>query len=122
MNYSVSEVVKKESNLLASKVRQDNFVIASDKRGSELSTERFSDILDNWISNSKDLSFIIGGPDGLSKVTLKRVISVGLCPTLPFPHSIVPVLALEQIYRGVVYNPEPSFIINNLMKNLQDLS
>ena len=60
-NYSVSEVVKKESNLLASKVRQDNFVIALDKGGSELSTERFKVHFDNWISNSKDLSFIIGG-------------------------------------------------------------
>ena len=98
-NYSVSEVVKKESNLLASKVRQDNFVIALDKGGSELSTERFKVHFDNWISNSKDLSLIIGGPDGLSNALIEKSDFCWSLSNLTFPHSIVPVLALEQIYR-----------------------
>lgn len=98
-NYNVQDVVEKESNLLQSKVKKNEFVIALDKEGLSMSTEKLRFHFDNWISSSKDLSIIIGGPDGLSQNLIKRCdFCLSLSP-LTFPHSIVPVLALEQIYR-----------------------
>ena len=98
-NYSALDVVEKESNLLQSKVKKNEFVIALDKEGVSLSTEKLRFQLDNWISSSKDISIIIGGPDGLSQKLIKQSDFCWSLSQLTFPHSIVPVIVLEQIYR-----------------------
>ena len=98
-NYNVLDVVEKESNLLQSKVKKNEFVIALDKEGLNMSTEKLRFQFDNWISSSKDLSIIIGGPDGLSQNLIKQCDFFWSLSQLTFPHSIVPVLVLEQIYR-----------------------
>ena len=98
-NYNVLDVVEKESNLLQSKVKKNEFVIALDKEGVSLSTEKLRFQFDNWISSSKDISIIIGGPDGLSQKLIKQCDFCWSLSKLTFPHSIVPVIVLEQIYR-----------------------
>ena len=98
-NYNALDVVEKESNLLQSKVKKNEFVIALDKEGVSLSTEKLRFYFDNWISSSKDISVIIGGPDGLSQKLIKQSDFCWSLSQLTFPHSIVPVIVLEQIYR-----------------------
>ena len=98
-NYNALDVVEKESNLLQSKVKKNEFVIALDKEGMSLSTETLRFQFDNWISSSKDISIIIGGPDGLSQKLIKQRDFCWSLSQLTFPHSIVPVIVLEQIYR-----------------------
>ena len=98
-NYNALDVVEKESNLLQSKVKKNEFVIALDKEGMSLSTETLRFQFDNWISSSKDISIIIGGPDGLSQKLIKQSDFCWSLSQLTFPHSIVPVIVLEQIYR-----------------------
>ena len=98
-NYNVSQVVKKESALLSSKIKKNDFVITLDKEGISLNTEKLRSKFEYWISSSSDLSIIIGGPDGLSKDLIKQSDFCLSLSQLTFPHSIVPVLALEQIYR-----------------------
>ena len=98
-NYKALDVVEKESNLLQSKVKKNEFVIALDKEGLSLNTEKLRFQFDNWISSSKDISIIIGGPDGLSQKLIKQSDFCWSLSQLTFPHSIVPVIVLEQIYR-----------------------
>ena len=98
-NYNALDVVEKESNLLQSKVKKNEFVIALDKEGMSLSTETLRFQFDNWISSSKDISIIIGGPDGLSQKLIKQSDFCWSLSQLTFPHSIVPIIVLEQIYR-----------------------
>ena len=99
-NYKALDVVEKESNLLQSKVKKNEFVIALDKEGVSLNTEKLRFQFDNWISSSKDISIIIGGPDGLSQKLIKQSDFCWSLSQLTFPHSIVPVIVLEQIYRA----------------------
>ena len=98
-NYNVLDVVEKESNLLQSKIKKHEFVIALDKEGISLSSEKLRFQFDNWISSSKDISIIIGGPDGLSQKLIRQSDFCWSLSQLTFPHSIVPVIAVEQIYR-----------------------
>jgi len=85
--------------LLSSKLKKDDFVITLDKEGQSLSTEKLRFHFDNWISNAKDLSIIVGGPDGLGKELIHQSNFCLSLSKLTFPHAIVPVMALEQIYR-----------------------
>ena len=98
-NYNVLDVVEKESNLLQSKIKKHEFVIALDREGMSLSSEKLRFQFDNWISSSKDISIIIGGPDGLSQKLIRQSDFCWSLSQLTFPHSIVPVIVLEQIYR-----------------------
>ena len=98
-NYNVLDVVERESNLLQSKIKKHEFVIALDKEGMSLSSEKLRFQFDNWISSSKDISIIIGGPDGLSQKLIRQSDFCWSLSQLTFPHSIVPVIVVEQIYR-----------------------
>ena len=98
-NYNHSAIVEKESELLFSKIKKKDFVITLDKQGMELSTEKLRVQFDNWVSSSRDISMIIGGPDGLSKNLLKKSDFCWSLSDLTFPHSFVPILIIEQLYR-----------------------
>ncbi|GIR87949.1 MAG: ribosomal RNA large subunit methyltransferase H [Gammaproteobacteria bacterium] len=99
-NYSVAEVVQKESALLKKKIKEHDFVIALDKEGINLDTEKLKSNFENWIASSKDVSFVIGGPDGLSYELIEESNFCWSLSQLTFPHAVVPILVLEQIYRA----------------------
>jgi len=99
-NYSVAEVVQKESALLKKKIKEHDFVIALDKEGINLDTEKLKSNFENWIASSKDVTFVIGGPDGLSNELTEESNFCWSLSQLTFPHAVVPILVLEQIYRA----------------------
>ena len=99
-NYSVSEVVQKESALLKKKIKEHDFVVALDKEGINLDTEKLKSNFENWIASSKDVTFVIGGPDGLSYELIEESNFCWSLSQLTFPHAVVPILVLEQIYRA----------------------
>ena len=99
-NYSVSEVVQKESALLKKKIKEHDFVVALDKEGINLDTEKLKSKFENWIARSKDVTFVIGGPDGLSNELTEESNFCWSLSQLTFPHAVVPILVLEQIYRA----------------------
>ena len=98
-NYNPYEIVEKESELLFSRVKERDLVIALDREGMELNTSKLRIQFDNWVSGSRNISLIIGGPDGLSKNLLNRSDFCWSLSGLTFPHSLVPILIIEQLYR-----------------------
>ena len=52
-----------------------------------------------WVTSSKDISFLIGGPEGLSEDCLNSSNEIWSLSPLTFPHSIVPIILIEQLYR-----------------------
>ena len=98
-NYNSTEIVEKESQILFSKVKEKDLCITLDRKGKELNTDKLRFKFDDWTSSSRNISFIIGGPDGLSEDLLKKSNFCWSLSELTFPHSIVPVLIIEQLYR-----------------------
>jgi len=81
--------------------RADSFVVSLDMRGKMLSSEEFSKTLEQWETRSRgNLSFVIGGSLGLSKEVLSRSDYVLSFSKLTFPHQLMRVVLLEQIYRA----------------------
>ena len=105
-NYSIKEVIKKESQLINSKISYKDFVIAWDGSGEQISSEAFSKlILQNREINN--ISFIIGGSFGLSSNILKRSNQILSASLFTFPHKLFRLIIVEQIYRAHT-------IINNM--------
>ena len=99
-NYDIATAIKKEGEILLSNTKKQDLVISLDKEGKSLDTLKLKDNFENWLSFSKDISFLIGGPDGLSSDCIKQSHLSWSLSDLTFPHSLVPIIIIEQIYRA----------------------
>lgn len=79
----------------------NSYVIVLDLKGKMLSSEELScSIKDITLSGKSDIFFIIGGSLGLSPQVLNRA-DLKLCfSKMTFPHQLMRVFLLEQIYRS----------------------
>ena len=93
------KIINKESSKLISSVKDGEIIISLDKQGTSWSTLELKKKFDEWLSSSTNVSFIIGGPDGLNSKCLNLSNEVWSLSSLTFPHSIVPVIVIEQLYR-----------------------
>ena len=91
-----------ESIALANLIPEGAVVVLLDERGENTDSARFATMVSQWRAENRPAAvFIIGGADGLSpgltdKASLK--LSFG---TATWPHQLVRVMLLEQIYRAV---------------------
>ncbi len=74
--------------------------IALDSRGTQWDTEELADKLGGWLQEGRDLGFLIGGPEGLAPACLQRAEIHWSLSRLTFPHPLVRILVVEQIYRA----------------------
>jgi len=90
-----------ESIALANIIPKDAASVLLDPRGEALDSNSFTKRLRGWNDGGRDVAFVIGGPDGLAP-TLSDQADLHLAfGTLTWPHQLVRILLLEQIYRSV---------------------
>ncbi len=75
-------------------------VVVLDERGSEMSSIGLAEKLSSWQALGRDLSFVIGGPDGVSKAITERADFRWALSRLTLPHGLARVLLVEQLYRA----------------------
>ena len=78
----------------------DDYVVALDERGKLKSSAELARWLNERIHDGRDVSFLIGGPDGLGPEILKSASWRWSLSSLTFPHALVRVLLAEQLYRA----------------------
>lgn len=97
----ILKVIEDEGQKLKAKVKQDDFVIALDVAGQNIDNHQYVTMIDKAKNNGySTFTFIIGGSYGLSK-QLKGIAHLNWSfSQLVFPHQLMRLLLLEQIYRG----------------------
>jgi len=79
----------------------DAYNIALDVRGKRLSSEGFAALLEDLgVSGRSRVRFLIGGADGLSTETLDSADLRLSFSDMTFPHQLMRVILLEQLYRA----------------------
>lgn len=79
----------------------DSYVIALDVKGKQLSSEQLSEKIENLaLEGQSTVDFIIGGSLGLSEAVRKRADFRLSFSAMTFPHQMMRVILLEQIYRA----------------------
>ena len=79
----------------------DSYVIALDVKGKQLSSEQLSEKIENLALEGRSTAdFIIGGSLGLSEAVRKRADFRLSFSAMTFPHQMMRVILLEQIYRA----------------------
>ncbi|MGB9365033.1 MAG: 23S rRNA (pseudouridine(1915)-N(3))-methyltransferase RlmH [Xanthobacteraceae bacterium] len=90
-----------ESIALANIIPERAATVLLDPRGEALDSNGFVKRLRGWNDSGRDAAFVIGGPDGLAP-TLSENATLHLAfGALTWPHQLVRVMLLEQIYRAI---------------------
>jgi 23S rRNA (pseudouridine1915-N3)-methyltransferase len=98
---SPRKAVEAEARKLLTALRPDEWVVALEERGTEMSTRELADWLGGRMREGRDLAFLIGGPDGFAaEVPARSDMSLSLS-RLTLPHALVRVVLAEQLYRAV---------------------
>ena len=76
------------------------FVVVLDERGKLLTSPEISEILSKQFVNSREVVLVIGGAFGVSEEVRARADLVWSFSKLVFPHQLMRVMLVEQIYRA----------------------
>lgn len=100
------KIVKdKEGERILSKISPDAHVIALAIEGKMKSSEELADNMDRLATYGKSkVTFIIGGSLGLSDTVLKRADEKLSFSRMTFPHQLMRLILLEQVYRAFRIN------------------
>ena len=97
---SINQIIEAEGTNFLEKIADRETLIVLDQRGRSISTNEFSNWMQDWIDNAIDPIFGIGGPDGFSESVLNRADKILSLSSMTLPHSLVPVILAEQLYRS----------------------
>jgi len=99
---SMSEQIKKEAELISSKLLKGDHLILLDERGKRCTSIEFSELLDALLqSSAKRIVFVVGGPYGLHDSLRSSARLLLSLSDLTFSHQLVRLLFVEQLYRGL---------------------
>ena len=93
-------VLEKEGEAILSKIPKNSFVISMCIEGDQLSSEQLADKIKYLSMEYSHITFIIGGSLGLADVIKVRSDLRLSFSEMTFPHQLMRVILLEQIYRG----------------------
>ena len=92
--------IKTEATEILKKIDNKDYIITMEIEGKELSSKDLSNLIDKTFITNPNITFIIGGSDGLDD-EIKKLANYKLSfSKLTFPHQLFRVILLEQIYRS----------------------
>ena len=97
---SPTKAVETEGQRILAALRANEFVVALDEHGTEMTTRELASWLSGRLRDGSDLAFLIGGPDGFAPDVLQRAQLKWSLSRLTFPHALVRVVLAEQLYRA----------------------
>lgn len=101
----MEQVKQKEGERILGKISPDTYIIALAIEGMQKSSEELADTLDKLATYGKSkVAFVIGGSLGLSGEVLKRANEKLSFSKMTFPHQLMRLILVEQVYRAYKIN------------------
>jgi 23S rRNA (pseudouridine1915-N3)-methyltransferase len=95
------KIIDKEGEDILSRTASDSFVVALDERGREMDSIKLAELVERHrVTGTKQITFIIGGHNGLSDAVRKRANLVLALSRMTLTHEFARVLLTEQVYRA----------------------
>lgn len=96
----IDKIRQAEGERLRKAIPDGDHVIALDERGQSVTTRALSSKLSDWLQGGRNVTFMIGGADGLASECLDRADWCWSLSPLTLPHGLVRVMVAEQLYRA----------------------
>ena len=92
--------IDKEKELILKNISPKDYIITLDIEGTNISSKELANKLDKTFITNPNITFIIGGSDGLHQ-DIKKLSNYSLSfSKLTFPHGLFRLILLEQLYRS----------------------
>jgi 23S rRNA (pseudouridine1915-N3)-methyltransferase len=89
-----------EREATEARIPEETRVIALAADGESWTSEQLAELVGRWEMEARDVTFLIGGADGLSAEVLERAERVWSLGPLTLPHELARVVVYEQLYRA----------------------
>ncbi len=97
----ITQIKEKEGDRLLERIRPGSHVVALAIKGKKMSSEALASHMEQLtVQGVSDICFVIGGSLGLSDRVLHRAQEQLSFSDMTFPHQLMRVILLEQIYRS----------------------
>ena len=97
---NIQQCLKKESENILKHLKEKDNVIILDINGTQKTSEEFSKMINEELTNNSNITFIIGSSNGLDEKIKKLTNKKISFSKMTFPHQMFRIILLEQIYRG----------------------
>lgn len=97
---NMTQAIAREGEASLRAIGQGDYVIALDVKGKQLDTGQWAQKLGRLRDEGRNISLLVGGPDGLAPECLVRADALWSLSALTFPHPVVRVIVAEQLYRA----------------------
>lgn len=97
---NIQQIMAAEAQRILAALPQNCRRIALDEHGAQPTTKQLAAQMKDWMSEGRDVAFIIGGADGLHDTLKQSAQQMMALSALTLPHAFVRVLLAEQLYRA----------------------
>lgn len=99
-NADIKRILEKEGEMMLAAAGKGNRIVTLDIPGQPWDTPHLAVQLERWKQDGRDVSLLIGGPEGLAPVCKAAAEQSWSLSTLTMPHPLVRVLVAESLYRA----------------------
>ena len=112
-NFSSSEIEQvkiKEGQKILNRIPQNSYIIVLDIKGIQINSEEFAKKIDTLSVNGvSNITFIIGGSNGLWEEVTSKADFLLSFSNMTFPHQLFKVILFEKIYRAFKINANETY-------------
>lgn len=95
------ERLKAEEEVLSKHLPERTYLVILDERGEAFTTQNFAEFLENLLSTQKSITFLIGGPEGISENFKKKAQKLLKISDFTLNHEISILVLSEALYRAI---------------------
>ncbi len=99
-NADIARILDKEGELMLKAVGKGNRIVALAVTGKRWSTPQLAQKMYEWQHDGRDVSLLVGGPEGLAPSCIAAAEQQWSLSDLTLPHPMVRVILAESLYRA----------------------
>ncbi|WP_017444589.1 23S rRNA (pseudouridine(1915)-N(3))-methyltransferase RlmH [Gayadomonas joobiniege] len=99
-NADIKRILEKEGSQMLAAVNKGNRIVTLEVTGKPWSTEQLAEQLQSWQFDGRDVSLLVGGPEGLAPECIAQAEQKWSLSNLTLPHPMVRVILAESLYRA----------------------
>ncbi len=99
-NADITRILAKEGELTMAAIGKGNRVVTLEVTGKAWTTPQLAKQLDSWKLDGRDVSLLIGGPEGLAPNCIAASEQRWSLSNLTLPHPFVRIMVAESLYRA----------------------
>lgn len=99
-NADIKRILEKEGEQMLAAIPKGNRIVTLEVTGKPWDTPTLAKQLDSWKMDGRDVSLLIGGPEGLAPECIAASEQKWSLSALTLPHPLVRIILTESLYRA----------------------